>query len=232
MDNLVVRKKIDNLITRDVVVEQLWSKLEDSFNVIIFGGAIRDILFGCEQNIRDLDVVLYPIEECDNDKQDSLFQNIIEKNGIYRYCKNQFDGYKIQGKFITLDIWLLKDTWAFRKKLLPMSSQNLLKSVYLNIDAYAWNYSKNFFISHCDEIKNHEIDIVLEESVCERLNLIRSVVFERKYDICLSDRIVRKLYKMLQNWNKIEKDIFLIEKKHYGYIIVTKQDIQKAIERS
>ncbi|MDD6628200.1 MAG: hypothetical protein PUF03_08120 [Lachnospiraceae bacterium] len=232
MRNLVVREKIDSLITREIWSAQLWPELEERFYVIVFGGAIRDILFGYEQNIRDIDVVLYPIQNCDNSIQEDLLRTIIESNCKDCYRRNQFDGYKIQNKSMTMDIWLLKDTWAFKQKILSASPQNLLKSVYLNIDAYAWNYNTGRFISHCDRIKREKIDIVLEESACEYLNLIRAVVFEKKYNMCLADRIIMKLREILKRWPKVEKDVFAIEEKHYGNIVVTKQDIRNAIERS
>lgn len=211
---------------------QLITELEKKFRVIIFGGAIRDILFGHESEIRDIDLVLYPIKQADDSRQDILLKNIIHKNCEKKYTKNRFDGYKIKGTMTTLDVWLLKDTWAFRQNIIPTSPQNLLKSVYLNIDAYAWDYSFRRFISDCDRTKNYKIDVVLEASACEDLNLIRAVALSRKYDMYLSDKIRRKLQEMLKHWCSIEMDIFSIEMKHYGDVVVTQKDIKRAIERS
>lgn len=232
MNDLIIREKVDSIITKELWSAQLIAELEKNFGVIIFGGAIRDILFGHENEIRDIDIVLYPIKQEDDSRQDILLKNIIHKNCNKNYTKNQFDGYKIKGTRTILDIWLLKDTWAFRQNIISMSQQNLLKSVYLNIDAYAWDYSMKSFISDCDKKKKHKIDVVLEKSACEELNLIRAVVLSQKYDMHLSDKIIDKLWGMLEHWFSIETDIFSIERRHYGNVIVTRNDIKHAIERS
>lgn len=231
MNSSLVEKTINNLIMKEKWSTSLFIDLTEKFDIIIFGGAIRDILYNQEQNIRDIDIVLYPKNKSDYDKQDFLLQKIIEKNCRFPYCHNQFHGYKLQGKRNAMDIWLLKDTWAFQQELLVVSPQNLLKSVYLNIDAYAWNYSEKKFISKCDKKKTQIIDIVLEENACEYLNLIRAIVFGQKYGMCLSDRIINKLCRMLKYWPQIEKEVLLSEKHHYGCIKVEKQDIQNTVER-
>lgn len=231
MNTLIVDKTINNLIRKEKWSQHLLSDLADKFVIIIFGGAVRDILYNQKQNIRDLDFVLYPKDKKDYQKQAFLLHEIIDKNCPFSYCQNQFHGYKLQGKCNTMDIWLLKDTWAFQQELLAISPQNLLKSVYLNIDAYAWNYNKKKFISQCDKKKTNVIDIVLEQTACEYLNLIRAILFGEKYNMYLSDRIIEKLCEMLQKWTQIEDEVLLIEEHHYGYVKIGKQDIQKTIER-
>lgn len=231
MNNSIIEKELNNLIKKETWSARLFMALEKKFYIIIFGGAVRDILYGKADNIRDIDVVLYPRYSSDNARQDDLVEKIIDINCVYPYYKNQFNGYKVKGKINTLDIWLLKNTWAFQQKLLSVSPQNLLKSVYLNIDAYAWDYNRKKFISQCDMIKANVIDIVLEESACEYLNLIRAVVFSQKYDMRLSDRITLKLNEMLKRWIQIESEVFAVEKKHYGHIDITEQEIRNVIER-
>lgn len=231
MDSKLVEKTINNLIEKEEWSIRLFADLTECFDIIIFGGAIRDILYNQGQNIRDLDLVLAPKNKLGDDRQNFILQKIIDKNCHFSYCQNQFQGYKLRGKYNTMDIWLLKDTWAFKQELLDVSTQNLLKSVYLNIDAYAWNYNKKKFISQCDKKKTSVIDIVLEQTACEYLNLIRAIVFGQKYGMYLSDRIIIKLGRMLEAWPKIEADVLLSEKRHYGCIKIEKSDIQKTIER-
>lgn len=230
MKEFLVKKKIDNLIAREYKAEHLIAQFENDFNVIVFGGAVRDALFGYEKNVRDIDFVLYPRKSIRNKEQKDLLKEIIQIECKSRVRKNQFGGYKIENGNKTMDIWLLSDTWAFKQKLLEATPENLLKSVYLNIDAYALNYCTGEFIAKCNEKKNQEIDIVLEHSACEKLNLLRAVVFQKKYSICLSERIINKLKNMLQQWSTIESEVFEIEKRHYGAILVTMQDIKDAIE--
>lgn len=230
-NNQIVSKEINALITRESWSIQLLTELAKTFNIVFFGGVVRDILYGHERQIRDIDLVLYPKSGHNSDRQDELLKRTIEVicgNG-YRY--NQFHGYKITGKVNSMDIWLLKDTWAFQQNLLAASPANLLQSVYLNIDAYAWNYNERKFISHCDVKTIKSIDIVLEKNACEWLNLIRAVVFSSKYDISLSSLIIGKLCSMLKDWSSIEAEILSIEKRHYGKIAVTGRDIENLIEK-
>ena len=225
----IVSKEINTIITRENWTIRLFTELEKAFNIVFFGGVVRDILYGHEQQIRDIDLVLYPKSKSDMDRQGELLRKIVESICGTSYSYNQFNGYKIKGKINAVDIWLLKDTWAFQKELLPMSLSNLLQSVYLNIDAYAWHYNKKKFVSHCDTRNVRIIDIVLEESDCEWLNLIRAVVFSSKYGISLSEMIIKKLCWMLKEWSSIETEVYAIEKRHYGKIAVTGKDIKDMI---
>lgn len=230
-NNQIVSKEINTLITRERWSIQLLTELAKVFHIVFFGGVVRDILYGHERQIRDIDLVLYPKNESDMNRQDELLEKAVKNicGNSYRY--NQFHGYKIKGKINSMDIWLLKDTWAFQRNLLPVSPSNLLQSVYLNIDAYAWHYNERTFISHCDTRGIQTIDIVLEENACEWLNLVRAVVFSNKYNISLSDIIINKLHLMLKNWSSIENEVFSIEKRHYGKIEVTGKDISNLIEK-
>lgn len=230
-NNQIVSKEILALITRENWSIQLLTELEKSFNIVFFGGVVRDILYGHEQQIRDIDLVLYPKSKSDIGRQEKLLKKAVEDICGDSYCYNQFRGYKIKGKTNLIDLWLLKDTWAFQMELLPVSLPNLLQSVYLNIDAYAWHYNERKFVSHCDVSGVHTIDIVLEQSACEWLNLIRAVVFSSKYGISLSDLIINKLYMMLKAWPAIEREVFSIEQRHYGRIAVTEKDIENLIEK-
>lgn len=230
-NNQIVSKEILALITRENWSIRLLMELEKEFNIVFFGGVVRDILYGHGKQIRDIDLVLYPKRRFDMSRQDELLKKNIEDVCGYSYCYNQFHGYKIRGKTNLMDIWLLKDTWAFQKELLPVSLPNLLQSVYLNIDAYAWHYNERKFVSHCDVRGIHTIDIVLEQSACEWLNLIRAVVFSSKYGIGLSDLIINKLYLMLNVLPSIEREVFFVEQRHYGKIAVTRKDIENLVEK-
>lgn len=230
-NNQIVSKEILTLITRENWSIRLLTELEKSFNIVFFGGAVRDILYGHGQQIRDIDLVLYPKRKSDMDRQDELLKKAVEDICGDSYYYNQFHGYKIKGKTNLMDLWLLKDTWAFQRELLPVSLPNLLQSVYLNIDAYAWHYNERKFVSHCDVRDINIIDIVLEKNACEWLNLIRAVVFSSKYGINLSDFIIKKLYLMLEEWPSIEREVFSIEQRHYGKIAVTEKDIKNLIEK-
>lgn len=221
-----MKQEANQLISWDDDLYALIDALKKSFDVILFGGVVRDALFHKISEIRDIDIVLCPSNSIIND-QDCYLNQIIRESGV-RYRKNQFGGYKIITFKNFLDVWLLKDTWAFREKLMPVSVENLLNSVYLNIDAYAWNYNQKKFISQCNVKRYNEIDIVLEKSKCETLNLIRAVVLSKKYGLPLSRRIAIKLYKLVREWEQLQ--INQVQLKHYGEVMVKREDIYCILE--
>ena len=229
MDKIMMERELSRLFADKTLAARLLHELEDRFYIIVFGGAVRDIVYGKMYNIRDIDLVIYPIDERDYKNQDNILDSIIRKNYRNFYQMNRFGGYKIIGCDINIDIWLLKNTWAFKQKILPVSTENLLKSVYLNVDAYAWDYNRKFFLSE-SRPSNKAIDIVLEENPCEYLNLIRAVQFSYKYDMEISDQIKEKLVKMLDDWAKVKKEVYSAENKHYGKRLVTKQRIYEVLE--
>ncbi len=230
MKEYAAKREISTLMNREPEIERLLARIEDNFQVIVFGGAVRDVLFNCPENIRDIDVVLYPKRCTGNEEQEIRLREIIRTSFKGKTRKNRFGGYKVRYGNTQMDIWLLKDTWAFRQNLLKATPENLLKSVYLNIDAYALNYCEGKFIANCGHKKIEEIDIVLEENPCEELNLVRAVVFQKKYHMCLSENIIQKLTDMMIKWSEIEDRILKIEKQHYGAVVVTMKDIENAIK--
>lgn len=219
-------QEVNRLISWDSELGALTCSLRKPFDIILFGGVVRDIILNKVNEIRDIDIVLCPSYDILND-QDRYLSQTIKETGV-EYRRNQFGGYKIKTFHNCLDVWLLKDTWAFREKLMSVSVENLLNSVYLNIDAYAWNYNKKKFISQCNKKRYDEIDIVLEKSKCEALNLIRAVVLSRKYDLPLSQRIVMKLIKIFREWEKLQ--INQMQLKHYGKVMVKKNDLCRILD--
>ena len=99
---------------------------------------------------------------------------------------NQFGGIKICTPQINFDIWRLEDTRAFQQGFMEAEERNLLKTVFLNIDAYAYHMNKKQYLDHCNENRfPTEIDVVLEDWGCLEVNLLRALVYAQKNMRCL-----------------------------------------------
>jgi len=220
-----VLKKLENNSSAYTFITNL---MADN-TVYLFGGAIRDFFDNTLCSSRDLDFV---VEAKQNQKLD-ISQYFHDFKDI-SYTKNRYEGYKVVfNDKLTIDIWNLADTWAFKNKKLYPSAENLMKSVYLNVDAlvYSLNYEK--FLNNCDveylQIKQKRIlDIVYDETPYEDLNLLRALVFCQKYAFELSERLNNKMITYIGNHNHYNDaiDNFIeLQKSHYKTLLLERKDI-------
>lgn len=186
--------------------------------VYIFGGFVRDYLYRYTK-FNDIDFVI--------DIESKALKEIMADLGEKTILVNQFGGYKIKFDDIKIDVWALQDTWAIQHGY--YNKDELLKTVYLNIDAYAYDLSGKCFVDKCNKNGIPEtIDICFDINPYEELNLARSIVFSRKYNIPLSSKIVSKLVEVKNNENKRQR--FLNSQlKHYGEIKANLLDIEYCV---
>lgn len=182
--------------------------------VYIFGGFVRDYLYHYSK-FNDIDFVI-------DIESEALKEKLIDLNEK-KVLVNQFGGYKIVFDEIKIDVWALEDTWAIKHGY--FNKGELLKTVYLNIDAYAFDLSSKCFVDKCN-ISGipKSIDICFEVNPYEELNLARSIVFSRKYNIPLSSQIISKLVEVKNNEEKRRRFLYL-QLKHFGDIRVALTDI-------
>jgi hypothetical protein len=209
----------------DLVFSRLFVEIEKVYDVIIFGGVVRDYIVFKTFEPRDIDLVL-----CSNSAKGSL------ENLLYSYYpessirKNQFEGYKLQSAYTFIDIWLLENTWAFRHGLLKASLDNLLRSVCLNIDAYAYHLTNKYFIGNCDEKELPEkIDFSLKENPNIDLNIIRALHLSKKYNIGLSAHLKKTVVNFFNNKKKMEQRVINIQNKHYNRIVISNEEISNIL---
>ncbi len=127
--------------------------------VYLFGGAIRDIaLDGMKNFYSDLDFVI----DCPPSKLENLMLKLEESHLIKR---NKFLGYRLFCDKWHIDIWALKNTWAFQQDFIKyqnVSSLNL--STILNWDGISYQlsnqqlrYSEKYF----EQLRKGCLDIML-----------------------------------------------------------------------
>lgn len=218
--------KVINQINSNKSVQLFFNSIFEHAEVYLFGGAVRDYLDENFDNVRDFDFVV------DFQNKNDAIENYI--NNCINYKKNRFNGYKIFLDDISIDIWEIQNTWAFKEKKLDISAQNLLNSVFLNIDSVVFSMNQKNYINNCDFkykeiLKNQVLDIVLEENPFLKLNLLRALIFHEKYNLDFSDRL-KTLYKNYRDLELLSKELVEIQTKHYKKQILSEKSIQTIIK--
>lgn len=201
-------------------------ELEKKYNLILFGGAVRDFVFFPEQyEVRDLDFVMVGVESVASVKE------ILRQYFTLSQMKyNQFGGIKICTPQINFDIWRLEDTRAFQQGFMEAEERNLLKTVFLNIDAYAYHMNKKQYLDHCNENRfPTEIDVVLEDWGCLEVNLLRALVYAQKYEMPLSARLKQLLKMQLSDPETLER-MKAMQLYHFKKEVFWLEQVREAIE--
>lgn len=222
-DNMTLKESIVKLFTEDKTASLLLEKMETTFDVIILGGAVRDFVYLEPFMPRDIDIVLVP-------KTNASLDDLLYKYYNTHIEKNHFGGYKIFNKEIDFDIWLLENTWAFKNGILKASIENLLKSVYLNIDCYAYFYNQNQYICDCDKYPlPSEIEIVLDDNPYHVLNFIRAIFYSSKYCIPVSECLKKNIIAESESDQGFPDSWVNIQMAHFRRILFNKQELRDII---
>lgn len=211
-------KLLDSYPTSLAFIKQL-SNIGD---LLFFGGSIRDYYLYNEfkKMPRDFDIAVKI-----NTPSEYLFEEIINK---YQYRKNRFGGYKVIVDKIEFDIWNLKDTWAFKEKKLLAEEKNLSKSVFLSIDGIVYNFNNN--ILYDEEFKktidNNQINIVLKENPQKELNLLRALVFKKRYKLTFAPELKEEYKKSILKDTYLYEKLYALQFNHYKCEYFTQKELQ------
>ncbi|NUJ16627.1 hypothetical protein FKN04_08440 [Bacillus glycinifermentans] len=199
-------------------------KLSETGELLFFGGAVRDIYIKNDQYPRDFDIAIKFTDEM-------KFNNIIND---YEYYKNRFGGYKIKVSGIDFDIWDLNNTWAFKNTNLKPSEENLAKSVYLNIDGIVYNFNSNCLYADLlkETLMKSELDVNLEKNPHVELNLLRALVFKRKYNLNLSNKLKRvfRYYVDSTKENNLVNYLLELQLSHYKIEKISKEELENELQ--
>lgn len=162
---------------------EFFKYMEKRYRVIVFGGSVRDyLIYGQKSKIRDVDLVISGLEDV------FLLNKLLGKYfDANEWSCNQFGGVKIRTNGLTLDCWRLEDTYAFRKDKVKIGVVQLLDTPMLNIDRYAYDMSTRSYVAGCNKkVFPAEVDFNLYVNELLELNLVRALVYSKKYNLELS----------------------------------------------
>ncbi|MNV03075.1 hypothetical protein D3C71_933250 [compost metagenome] len=165
--------------------------------VLVFGGLLRDIaLFGARDFNSDIDLVV----DCPADELSDFFS----KGGL-RFHRNKFGGYRLEVGGWTVDVWPIRETWAFKSNHVVYNGRDsLLLTTITNWDAVAYSFKDKKIISspsYLECLRLGELDVVLTENPNEAGVLIRVVraICDKRAKI-LMPRVVKYLKQELPKW--------------------------------
>lgn len=125
---------------------------------MLFGGFIRDVaLFTAKGFNSDLDVVV----DCDKNGLDAFFN-------FYQAHENRFGGYRLEVGGWSVDVWPLKETWAFKAGLVEFRDKSsLLDTTITNWDAIVYSFLDEKLImrsNYLSQLYGGELDVVLVDN--------------------------------------------------------------------
>ncbi|MCC3647427.1 hypothetical protein JGK52_12240 [Cytobacillus oceanisediminis] len=193
-------------------------QIQEYGELIVLGGALRDFSFN--QIPRDIDIMVNTVE--------TDFDDIMN---MYDYRKNRFGGYNVLIDNIELDVWSIKDNWAFKNRYYDASFKNVTKGAFFNIDAIALNLDTGDIDADkfSETLKNRMLDINLDLSYIDsnpnpEKNVVRAFRLRKKWKLEFSKSVQSYCQRWFDNNENSFEIIFNVEKKHYGDNLLKESD--------
>lgn len=227
MENYNFNKEFYKLLNNYPQANELINCLNDCGEVLLFGGAVREFNDSRFNNTpRDFDIV---IKKSDKDID---LDNLLNK---FYYKKNRFNGYKIKADSLEFDIWEIENTWAFKEKKVNCSEdeyiEKLQETVFLNIDSVIYNITKQQLHNNRYEeaMKYKVLDVVLIDNPYVELNILRAILFKKKYNMKFSNRLIKLLDAFMdKNDNYLDK-IYESQFNHYHSCKIRKRELESEL---
>jgi hypothetical protein len=212
MDFQKVKNFIQNYRNNNIKVNTLLTRLESFGELILIGGAIRDIAL-LNRMPRDFDIIINSLES-DFDK---AFDG-------YTMIRNRFGGYKVIIEDMQFDIWSIQSHWAFKLNLISTNVENIKNTIFFNVDSLFLNLNNNFSESEYfnQAVINQELDIIMlpelrAHQLYKPLSVVRSFILQEKYKLKFSyllEEFIDNWYRDKLNSTKILEEVHL---SHYGF---------------
>lgn len=203
-------------------IQKFILNLRRQTDVYLFSGIIRDyFLFkNNELFIRDIDLVIK-----NNVVLDKLLRDTDAK-------KNSFGGYKFVIDDISIDIWTVEKTWGLKyyPSLFPTDLYaNLLKTTFFSFSSILYHFNKNKFIYDVNFkrfLRDKELRLVLPENPYPELCIVNTRYYSETRKLKLNKNIISYIQK-----HKHISSFEHVQKKHFGKVIYTNNDMQIWIKR-
>ncbi|MBP2640461.1 MAG: hypothetical protein H6Q66_1412 [Firmicutes bacterium] len=190
-------------------VDNLFHQLNRLGDVILIGGAIRDIALK-NKYPRDIDLIINTKERLD------------EYLGEFNFEKNSLEGYKISIEKFTFDIWTTESNWAYKERIINCSVEEIPKGAFYDFDSVTINLSDGkFYVDYFNKaIASNLLDIMLEDHVVYRnpspaINIIRAIKIRENWGLDFSKRLMSYMQNWLANSSNPADELRYAEKKHY-----------------
>jgi hypothetical protein len=195
------------------------------FSSFLFGGLLRDLMTASPlAQPRDIDIVI-----------DCLRREEIEDLARdFAIRANRFGGIRVMSR-IPIDLWCLRDTWAFTQGLWPRAPENLPKTTFLNVEAVVASitprdgkvgrriYSAGFF----EAIDSQTLRLNCPDNPYPALCIVRTIVMARRLDFWLEPGLGEYLVREVSGVS--EEDLEQAQRSHYGAIRYGSREVRRLI---
>lgn len=203
----------------DQLMEKLIN-LSAKTEVYLFSGIIRNY-FLKHYFKRDVDVVI--------GKEIDVFEEFSE----YEITKNSFGGYKIMFPSEPLDLWFIKDTWAFRHSQTTLNfnlEKKIPETVFFNFSSIIYSLNNKEFFYTDDFVKflkYRKLDYVFEQNPNYALCIVNTFYYADTYQLKISNR----LHKFIADvYESKELDLISVQMKHFGKVVYENAELEKRIK--
>ncbi len=186
----------------------------------IFGGVIRDIAIHGLKNFKsDIDIV---------------YTGIIQERELQDIAiKNKFGGHRVTFNRWIIDIWPLKETWAFKNGAIAFENkESLLKTTQTNYEAIMYDIKNKKIIcakNYIDDIRNGYLTVInpTSPSSLKLLKKILTSIYKNNVKYC--DQTLSALVNQVMN-NYSQPEILNELQKGGAPYSFSKIIIERAIE--
>jgi hypothetical protein len=226
--NIKRSTEISELVTRFLGGKTHWSRMirraldiirnpirSNNWEAFLFGGVPRRLwLEGTSPRLRDIDVVV----------EDAAFPHL-EQYISDNARRNRFGGFKCVIEGVTIDLWPLSTTWAFRESLVrDISFKALPTTTFLNVDSIVVELAprpgqkRRYFESgFFKALRTRELDICLEPNPYPLLSAVRALRLAEVMGFTLSQRLSEYTLRVILGSSF--KDLEAIQKHHYSQVL-------------
>lgn len=201
-----MEKVLKEYLTKHHPARILFERLGELGCIYLIGGVLREIKDnGKILFLRDIDIVL------DTEKEKEYELLLSE----YKPENNRFGGYKIQCHDLIVDVWLLRQTWAYSANIIECDRKDysimLPKTVFLNMDSivYDMKNGKWYDDKYQEAMKTKVLDVVLEDNPFLELNIVRSLVIGKRYEMIFSVKLKELIRNYVNSYSGRENDAAL-----------------------
>jgi hypothetical protein len=231
--------QISELVTRFLAGKTHWSRAirraldvirdpirSNDWEAFLFGGVPRGLwLEGASPRLRDIDIVV----------EDAAFPNL-EEHIKSKASRNRFGGLKCMIQGVTIDLWPLSATWAFREGLVcDISFKTLPITAFLNVDSIVVEFAprpgrkRRYFESgFFKALRTRELDICFEPNPYPLLSAVRAIRLSEVMGFTLSQRLSE--YTLHVILSSSFGDLEAIQKHHYSQVLYSTARLMQIAE--
>ena len=193
LKNLLINElqcNFDKLIENDKKFSDIITSLKNKSScAVVFGGWVRDHIMTCLSNQkfqpRDIDIVV------DHLSVSQLQQLLPSGTQI-----NIFDGFSTNTSFISLDIWLLENTFLVKELNLPLDFSTLPKTTVFRINSIVfqprqlWNNPGIIEFGAIDAIQEKVLDFQCQFIPFPEIQVARTLIYAAKLNLEIASEVI------------------------------------------